>query len=88
MLAKREVIYNVLAFECVIWQDSEKQQFAEELLAYTDAFNKASYSSIVAKGDVCDEAGESTRVLLLDYSFERFFMHKFCSLYPRANLLI
>ncbi|KAF2938664.1 protein IN2-1 homolog B [Oryza sativa Japonica Group] len=36
--------------------DSEKQQFAEELLAYTDAFNKASYSSIVAKGDVCDEA--------------------------------
>ena len=68
--------------------DSEKQQFAEELLAYTDAFNKASYSSIVAKGDVCDEAGESTRVLLLDYSFERFFMQKFCSLYPRANLLI
>uniref|UniRef100_A0A0E0CYY7 GST N-terminal domain-containing protein n=1 Tax=Oryza meridionalis TaxID=40149 RepID=A0A0E0CYY7_9ORYZ len=36
--------------------DSEKQQFAEELLAYTDAFNKASYSSIVAKGDVSDEA--------------------------------
>ncbi|KAL5216983.1 hypothetical protein ABZP36_017667 [Zizania latifolia] len=36
--------------------DSEKKQFAEELLAYTDAFNKALYSSIVSKEEVSDEA--------------------------------
>ncbi|KAL5211138.1 hypothetical protein ABZP36_006761 [Zizania latifolia] len=36
--------------------DSEKQQFAEELLAYSDAFNKALFSSLVSKEQVPDEA--------------------------------
>lgn len=35
--------------------DSEKKQFAEELLGYTDEFNKALYSSITSKGDVSEE---------------------------------
>ncbi|CAM0872605.1 unnamed protein product [Alopecurus aequalis] len=35
--------------------DSEKKQFAEELLAYTDGFSKALYSSITSKGDVSEE---------------------------------
>ncbi|CAN6301311.1 unnamed protein product [Urochloa humidicola] len=36
--------------------DPAKKQFAEELLAYTDEFNKASYSSIISKEDVSEEA--------------------------------
>ncbi|RLN16147.1 hypothetical protein C2845_PM02G29660 [Panicum miliaceum] len=35
--------------------DPAKKQFAEELLAFTDAFNKALYSSIVSKEDVSEE---------------------------------
>uniref|UniRef100_A0ACD5WZ44 Uncharacterized protein n=1 Tax=Avena sativa TaxID=4498 RepID=A0ACD5WZ44_AVESA len=35
--------------------DSEKKQFAEELLVYTDEFGKAAYSSITSKGDVSEE---------------------------------
>ncbi|KAM3314053.1 hypothetical protein ACQJBY_033121 [Aegilops geniculata] len=35
--------------------DSAKKQFAEELLVYTDEFNKALYSSITSKGDVAEE---------------------------------
>jgi glutathione S-transferase len=38
--------------------DSEKKQFAEELLAYTDEFGKAAYSSITSKGDVSEETGK------------------------------
>ncbi|KAI5021433.1 hypothetical protein ZWY2020_058163 [Hordeum vulgare] len=35
--------------------DSAKKQFSEELLMYTDEFNKALYSSITSKGDVAEE---------------------------------
>jgi len=35
--------------------DPAKKQFAEELLAFTDAFNRALYSSIVSKEDVSEE---------------------------------
>jgi len=35
--------------------DPAKKQFAEELLAFTDAFNKALYSSIISKEDVSEE---------------------------------
>lgn len=41
---------------CEILQDPLKQQFAEELLAYTDTFNKIVYTSF--KGDPVKEAGE------------------------------
>lgn len=41
---------------CEILQDPLKQQFAEELLAYTDTFNKIVYTSF--KGDAAKEAGE------------------------------
>lgn len=41
-------------------QDPSKKQFAEELLAYTDAFNKALYFSLVSKEDVSEEAGKIT----------------------------
>ncbi|NP_001149125.3 Protein IN2-1 homolog B [Zea mays] len=37
-------------------EDPSKKQFAEELLAYTDAFNKALYFCIVSKEDVSEEA--------------------------------
>ncbi|XP_066388984.1 protein IN2-1 homolog B-like [Miscanthus floridulus] len=37
-------------------EDPAKQQFAEELLAYSDAFNKALFSFIVSKEDVSEEA--------------------------------
>ncbi|OEL26140.1 Protein IN2-1-like protein B [Dichanthelium oligosanthes] len=40
----------------LIPDDPARKQFAEELLAYTDAFNKALYSSIVSKDDVSEEA--------------------------------
>ncbi|XP_066352621.1 protein IN2-1 homolog B-like [Miscanthus floridulus] len=36
-------------------EDPAKKQFAEELLAYTDAFNKALYSSLLSKEDVSEE---------------------------------
>jgi hypothetical protein len=48
----------VLTFALINWQDSEKKQFAEELLAYTDEFGKAAYSSITSKGDVSEETGK------------------------------
>jgi glutathione S-transferase len=41
-------------------QDPAKKQFAEELLAYTDAFNKALYSSLLSKEDVSEETGNKT----------------------------
>ncbi|PWZ05026.1 Protein IN2-1 B [Zea mays] len=37
-------------------EDPAKQQFAEELLGYTDAFNKAFYSCLVDREDVSEEA--------------------------------
>ncbi|AQL07551.1 Glutathione S-transferase L2 chloroplastic, partial [Zea mays] len=37
-------------------EDHAKQQFAEELLGYTDAFNKAFYSCLVDREDVSEEA--------------------------------
>jgi hypothetical protein len=55
-------------------QDDAKKQFAEEMLAYTDEFNKASYSSIVSKEDVSKEAGQSTPLAL-------FTISKGCDLY-------
>uniref|UniRef100_A0ACD5XKB2 Uncharacterized protein n=1 Tax=Avena sativa TaxID=4498 RepID=A0ACD5XKB2_AVESA len=36
--------------------DSEKQRFAEELLAYSDTFNRAMLSSLTSKGGVTAEA--------------------------------
>ncbi|WVZ56532.1 hypothetical protein U9M48_007045 [Paspalum notatum var. saurae] len=36
-------------------EDPAKKQFAEELLVYTDVFNKAAYSSIVSKEAVSEE---------------------------------
>jgi hypothetical protein len=50
----------VLTSEILESQDAVKKQFAEELLAYTDEFNKASYSSIVSKEDVSKETGQRT----------------------------
>ncbi|XP_034571121.1 protein IN2-1 homolog B isoform X1 [Setaria viridis] len=52
--------------------DPAKQQFAEELLAYTDAFNKALYSSILSKEDVSEETGNII-VRVFDL-FENAFM--------------
>ncbi|XP_010920978.1 protein IN2-1 homolog B [Elaeis guineensis] len=37
--------------------DPGKQQFAEELLAYSDEFNKIMYTALASKGGVGDEAG-------------------------------
>ena len=50
-------------------QDPAKKQFAEELLAFTDAFNRALYSSIVSKEDVSEETGNR-----LVRVFENVFM--------------
>ena len=50
-------------------QDPAKKQFAEELLAFTDAFNRALYSSIVSKEDVSEETGN--RIVRV---FENVFM--------------
>ena len=50
-------------------QDPAKKQFAEELLAFTDAFNKALYSSIISKEDVSEETGN--RIVRV---FENVFM--------------
>ena len=50
-------------------QDPAKKQFAEELLAFTDAFNRALYSPIVSKEDVSEETGN--RIVRV---FENVFM--------------
>jgi len=39
-------------------QDAAKRQFADELIAYVDAFNKALYSPLMAHADVSDEVGK------------------------------
>ncbi|KAK8942776.1 hypothetical protein KSP39_PZI008889 [Platanthera zijinensis] len=39
----------------LIPDDEEKKKFAEELLAYSDSFNGASYRDLPAKGDVSEE---------------------------------
>ena len=59
-------------------QDPAKKQFAEELLAFTDAFNKALYSSIISKEDVSEETGN--RIVRVFDLFENV-----CMLY---NMLI
>jgi glutathione S-transferase len=53
-------------------QDPAKKQFAEELLDYTDEFNKALYSSILSKEDVSEETGNII-VCVFDL-FENAFM--------------
>lgn len=50
---------KMLIFGCVDCQDPEKRQFADELIAYADAFTRALYSPLLSKGDVSDEAGKS-----------------------------
>jgi len=50
-------------------QDPAKKQFAEELLAFTDAFNRALFSPIVSKEDVSEETGN--RIVRV---FENVFM--------------
>ncbi|XP_062210809.1 protein IN2-1 homolog B [Phragmites australis] len=60
--------------------DSAKKQFAEELLAYTDEFNKALYSSIVSKGDVSQEtiaALDKIEAALGKFSDGPFFLGQF-----------
>ncbi|XP_025794550.1 protein IN2-1 homolog B isoform X1 [Panicum hallii] len=52
--------------------DPAKKHFAEELLAFTDAFNKALYSSIVSKEDVSEETGN--RIVRVFDLFENVFM--------------
>ena len=39
-------------------QDAAKKQFADELIAYADAFTKALYSPLMAHADVSDEVGK------------------------------
>ena len=39
-------------------QDAAKRQFADELIAYADAFTKALYSPLMAHADVSDEVGK------------------------------
>ena len=53
-------------------QDPAKKQFAEELLAFTDAFNRALYSSIVSKEDVPDETGN--KIVRVFDLFKNVFM--------------
>jgi hypothetical protein len=55
----------VLTFASINWQDSEKKQFADELLVYTDEFSKAAYSSITSKGGVSEETGKIVELILL-----------------------
>uniref|UniRef100_A0A0D9VSN7 GST N-terminal domain-containing protein n=1 Tax=Leersia perrieri TaxID=77586 RepID=A0A0D9VSN7_9ORYZ len=60
--------------------DSEKKQFADELLAYTDAFNKALYSPIISKGDVSDEtvaALDKIEASLAKFNDGPFFLGQF-----------
>jgi hypothetical protein len=56
----------VLTFASINWQDSEKKQFADELLVYTDEFSKAAYSSITSKGDVSEETGKRAELVLVN----------------------
>uniref|UniRef100_A0ACD5XNV7 Uncharacterized protein n=1 Tax=Avena sativa TaxID=4498 RepID=A0ACD5XNV7_AVESA len=60
--------------------DSEKKQFAEELLAYTDEFGKAAYSSIISKGDVSEEtvaALDKIEAALRKFTDGPFFLGQF-----------
>ncbi|GJN31099.1 hypothetical protein PR202_gb19456 [Eleusine coracana subsp. coracana] len=64
--------------------DAAKKQFAEELLAYTDEFNKAAYSSIVCKEDASTEtvaALDKIEAALGKFSDGPFFLGQF-SLVP------
>ena len=40
-------------------QDSAKRQFADELIAYANAFTKALYSPLMAHAAVSDEVGKA-----------------------------
>ncbi|TVU47476.1 hypothetical protein EJB05_07079 [Eragrostis curvula] len=60
--------------------DAAKKQFAEELLAYTDEFNKALYSSIISKEDVSKEtvaALDKIEAALGKFSDGPFFLGQF-----------
>ncbi|KAG8096464.1 hypothetical protein GUJ93_ZPchr0013g37947 [Zizania palustris] len=60
--------------------DPEKQQFAEELLAYSDAFNKALFSSLVSKEQVPDEAVavlDKVEAALAKFNDGPFFLGQF-----------
>ncbi|KAI4994768.1 hypothetical protein ZWY2020_034409 [Hordeum vulgare] len=52
--------------------DSAKKQFSEELLMYTDEFNKALYSSITSKGDVAEKLVDIAYVPFIE-RFQIFF---------------
>lgn len=63
-------------------EDSAKKQSAEELLAYTDEFNKALYSSILSKGDVSEEtvaALDKIEAALGKFTDGPFFLGQFSS---------
>ncbi|KAI8556437.1 hypothetical protein RHMOL_Rhmol05G0253300 [Rhododendron molle] len=59
-------------------QDPSKQQFAEELLEYTDTFNKTMFTSV--KGDLVKEAGSAFDYLetaLNKFEDSPFFLGQF-----------
>uniref|UniRef100_A0ACD5YM88 Uncharacterized protein n=1 Tax=Avena sativa TaxID=4498 RepID=A0ACD5YM88_AVESA len=60
--------------------DSAKQQFAEELLAFSDGFNSAFFSCLRSKGDVSDEAAaavDKIEAALGKFSDGPFFLGQF-----------
>ncbi|THU70088.1 hypothetical protein C4D60_Mb08t21380 [Musa balbisiana] len=60
--------------------DPAKQQFAEELLSYSDSFNKVMYTAMISKGDVGDDFGAALDKLedaLLKFDDGPFFLGHF-----------
>jgi glutathione S-transferase len=55
-------------------QDPAKRQFADELIAYADAFTKALYAPLISRADMSDEAGENCCQLLSPRLF--FFLDR------------
>jgi hypothetical protein len=49
-------------------QDAEKRQFADELIAYADAFTKALYSPLIAHAEMSEEAGKCSAFGSIDPS--------------------
>jgi hypothetical protein len=41
-------------------QDPAKREFADELIAYADAFTKALYAPLISRVDMSDEAGKNS----------------------------
>ncbi|GJN31100.1 hypothetical protein PR202_gb19457 [Eleusine coracana subsp. coracana] len=46
-------------------EDAEKRQFADELIAFADAFTNALYSPLIAHADMSDEAGKRLHFIRL-----------------------